>query len=205
MSKELKEVRLRRGRFEMLGNRLSSSLSGQVRALLGNQRALPPRQTSRCLRFPSPPLPLPPLLLLGNQRRVGALPLAWLHLLLGNQHRSVSRLASLLGTCAMSLLGGASKLPHRGTSLPPPKLLGCLVLVGRALLLHDLRRNRANGRRASLTAQPPLLPELRCLVLFVGLMSLASPRNRWFRPRNRSVLGNQPFLSLLGNQRLPLL
>ena len=190
----------------MLGNRLPSSLSRQVRALLGNQRVLLPRRTSRCLRFPSPPLPLPPLLLLGNQRRAGVLSLALLHLLLGNQHRSELRPTSLLGMCAMSLPGGARRLLRRGTRSPlPPKLLGCLVPVGRALPPRDLRPKGVRSRRASLTAQHPLLREPRCLALFVGLTSLASPRNRRFRPRNGSVLGNQPFLSLLGNQRLPLL
>ena len=106
-SKELKGVRLRKGKLAMLGNRLPSTLSGQVRALLGNQRVLLPRLTSRCPRFPSPRLLLPPNLLLGNQRRAGVLSLALLHLLLGNQHRSQWKAKARPGTCDLSLLGGA--------------------------------------------------------------------------------------------------
>ena len=91
-------------------------------------------------------------------------------------------------------------MARRGIHLPlPPRLLGCLVLVGRVLLPRDLRPKGASGHQVSLTARPPHPKEPNRLALFVGLASPASPRNRRFLSRNKSVLGNQPFLSLLGN------
>ena len=97
-------------------------------------------------------------------------------------------------------------MARQGIRLPLPlRLLGCLVLVGRVLLPRALRPKGASGHRVSLTARHPLLWEPNRLALFVGLASSASPRNRPFLSRNRSVLDNLPFLSLLGNQRLPLL
>ena len=80
-----------------------------------------------------------------------------------------------------------------GTPLGPPglpRLLGCLVLVGRTLPLRASSPERVSGNRIFPTPRPPSLKGRDRSVPSVDLALFPSPRNRRRRSRSESVLGN---------------